>query len=141
MKIIIGSDHAGKDIRKKVIDHLIEMGNEVVDCGTNNDTSNYAIEGIKVAENISMKKGDLGIIICGSGVGISIAANKVKGVRAALVYNEEVAKLAREHNDANVICIPARFVRDGNAEKMLAIFMNTAFEGGRHEGRVSKISC
>ena len=140
MKIIIGSDHAGKDIRKKVIDHLIEMGNEVVDCGTNNDTSNYAIEGIKVAENISMKKGDLGIIICGSGVGISIAANKVKGVRAALVYNEEVAKLAREHNDANVISIGARFFNLEEIIKMVDVFISTDFEGGRHEDRVHTIS-
>jgi ribose 5-phosphate isomerase B len=140
MKIIIGSDHAGKDIRKKVIEHLSGKGNDIIDCGTNNDTSNYAIEGIKVAENISMKKGDLGIIICGSGVGISIAANKVKGVRAALVYNEEVAKLAREHNDANVISIGARFFEIEEIIKMIDIFISTDFEGGRHEDRVHTIS-
>ena len=141
MKVIIGSDHAGKEIRKKVIEHLKGQQIEVVDCGTNNDTSNYAIEGIKVAENISMKKGDLGIIICGSGVGISIAANKVKGVRAALVYNEEVAKLAREHNDANVISIGARFFNLEEIIKMVDVFISTDFEGGRHANIVNKIAC
>ena len=94
-----------------------------------------------VASAVEKGEAAFGILLCGSANGVAITANKHQGVRAALCWEQEIAELARKHNDANVICIPARFVGDGDAEKMLAVFMNTAFEGGRHEGRVSKISC
>ncbi len=91
----------------------------------------------------AVEKGEVafGILLCGSANGVAITANKHQGVRAAICWGEELAELARKHNDANIICIPARFVRDGDAEKMLDIFMNTAFEGGRHANRVNKIAC
>ena len=93
--------------------------------------------------SIAVEKGEaaFGILLCGSANGVAITANKHQGVRAAICWGEELAELARKHNDANIICIPARFVRDGDAEKMLDIFMNTAFEGGRHANRVNKIAC
>ena len=140
MKIAIGSDHAGFNLRKKIIAWLEEKGYEVIDCGTENQTSsNYAVEGIKVGENVVMGNADIGIIICGSGVGISIAANKVKGIRAALASTPEIAKLSREHNDANVLALGARFISEKDAIKCVELFLNTKYEGGRHENRVDTI--
>ncbi|MBL0701692.1 MAG: ribose 5-phosphate isomerase B [Spiroplasma sp.] len=140
MTILIGSDHAGKEMRYDVIKWLNDKNYTVLDCGSDNEKSNYAIEGIKVAENIASGKGDFGIIICGSGIGISIAANKVKGVRAALVYNQELASLSRVHNDANIIALGARFFSLEEMTSMIDTFLSTQFEGGRHEDRVDTIS-
>ncbi|MGL5021217.1 MAG: ribose 5-phosphate isomerase B [Mycoplasmatales bacterium] len=140
MKIAIGSDHAGFVLRKNVLAWLEKKGYDVIDCGTDNETSsNYAVEGIKVGENVVIGNADLGIVICGSGVGISIAANKVKGIRAAVASNPEIAKLSREHNDANILALGARFISEKDAIKCVELFLNTKYEGGRHEKRVDTI--
>lgn len=140
MKLVIGSDHAGKDLREEVVSYLEQKGYEVQDCGTFRETANYAVEGIKVAENISMGKGDFGIIICGTGIGISIAANKVRGIRAALCNEVEFAKLSREHNNANVLSMGARFIDTEKAFEIVDTFLATEFEGGRHLDRIDTIA-
>lgn len=140
MKLVIGSDHAGKELREKVVAKLQSEGHEVVDCGTFRETANYAVEGIKVAENISMGGGDLGIIICGTGIGISIAANKVRGIRAALCNTPEFAELSRQHNDANILSMGARFITEEEAYKIVDTFLTTEFEGGRHLDRIDTIA-
>lgn len=140
MKLVIGSDHAGKDLRAEVVSYLEQKGYEVQDCGTFRETANYAVEGIKVAENISMGKGDFGIIICGTGIGISIAANKVRGIRAALCNEVEFAKLSREHNNANVLSMGARFIDTEKAFEIVDTFLTTEFEGGRHLDRIDTIA-
>ncbi len=140
MKLIIGSDHAGKEMREVMFNHLKEQGYDVEDLGSFRDKANYAVEGIKVAENISMGKADFGIILCGTGIGISIAANKVRKVRAALCNSVEYAELAREHNNANVLALGARFLSEDEAKAIIDAFLTTEFEGGRHLDRIDTIS-
>ncbi len=139
MKIALGSDHAGSELRNEIKLYLENKNYEILDCGTFKEVANYATEGIKVGENISYGNADLGILICGTGIGISIAANKVRGIRAAIGYNEEVAKLSRLHNNANVLAIGARFVNHDNVFKIIDAFLTSEFEGGRHEIRVDTI--
>lgn len=140
MKVIVGSDHAGKELRIEVIKYLESKNIETKDSGTHNDTANYAVEGIKVGENVALNNYDFGIIICGTGIGISIACNKVKKVRAALCNTVEFAKLARQHNNANVLSMGARFISKELAFEIVDEFLNTKFEGERHEDRVDTIT-
>lgn len=138
--IAIGCDHAGFDCKEDLISFL--EGEEMVyeDFGTyNKDSVDYPDFAHPVATAVEDGRASFGILLCGSANGVAIAANKHQGIRAAICWGEELAELARKHNNANIICIPARFVRDGDAEKMLDVFMNTAFEGGRHKSRVEKI--
>lgn len=140
MKIAIGSDHTGIELRKKIIEDLQLQGYNVIDCGSDKEKSDYATQGLRVAENVSMGNGDFGIVICGTGIGISIAANKVKTIRAALIDNEESARLARMHNNANVIALGARVIDFEQAKKMIEAFLTNKFEGGRHLDRIDTIS-
>ncbi len=140
--VAIGSDHAGFDYKEDLISFLEAKGLPFKDFGTHSrDSVDYPDFAHPVAESVESGESSFGILLCGSANGVAITANKHQGIRAALCWGEEIAKLAREHNDANVICIPSRFVREGDAEKMVNIFMNTAFEGGRHANRVNKIAC
>lgn len=140
MKIAIGSDHAGPIHKAELIKWLESMGHEVIDKGTDsNDSVDYPDFAYEVADSVAQGRAEKGIIICGSGIGVSITANKVEGIRAALVYNEETAQLARQHNDANVMCYGARFFSVEDAKKMVSAFFNTDFKGGRHQRRVDKI--
>ena len=140
MKIAISADHAGFELKKKIIKALEENGNEVKDFGTYSDESiDYADFAYKAAKSVADKNEDFGIIICGSGVGVSITANKVKGIRAANCFNNEMSALARQHNNANIICLGARFLSESQAIEMVNTFLTTEFEGGRHERRVNKI--
>ncbi len=139
-KIIIGSDHAGFAYKERIIQFLTEAGYEVLDMGTDSAESvDYPDYIHPLAERIEGGEVAQGIIICGSGNGVAMTANKHQGIRAALSWNEELAILARKHNDANVLAIPARFVSLEKAEGMVKVFLETAFEGGRHERRVRKI--
>lgn len=139
--LAIGSDHAGYDYKELVKQMLAEKGYQVDDKGTySKDSVDYPDFAHPVAEMVAEGKAASGILICGSGNGVCITANKHKGIRAALCWNEELAMLARQHNNANVLCIPARFVDIDLAKKMVDAFLNTPFEGGRHEKRVEKIS-
>lgn len=139
--VAIGSDHAGYDLKEELISFLEAKDIAYRDFGTHsNDSSDYADFAHPVAHAVENGEAAFGILLCGSANGVAITANKHKGVRAAISWGEELAKLAREHNDANILCIPARFVRDGDAEKMVQLFINTPFEGGRHQRRVEKIS-
>ena len=139
--IAIGSDHAGFDYKEDLISFLEGKGYPFKDYGTySKDSVDYPDFAHPVANAVEQGEAAFGILLCGSANGVAITANKHKGIRAALCWGEEIAKLAREHNNANVICIPARFVREGDAEKMVSIFMQTPFEGGRHERRVEKIA-
>lgn len=141
-KIAIGGDHAGFEYKNKMILALQEAGYEVKDFGPfSNASVDYPDYVHPLATAIEQGEFDLGIVICGSGNGVAITANKHQGIRAALCWNEDLAALARQHNDANVIAIPARFVSYDLAEKMAKIFIETEFEGGRHENRVKKIAC
>ena len=141
MKISIGGDHAGFQYKKEIIKFLKDAGHEVKDFGPNSEDSvDYPDFAHPVAGGVDKKEFDRGILICGSGNGVAITANKYKGVRAALCWGTELAKLARQHNDANVLCLPARFVSLDEAKASVDIFLNTAFEGGRHSTRVEKIS-
>ena len=140
--IAIGSDHAGYDYKEDLISFLEGKGLPFKDFGTySKDSVDYPDFAHPVAKAVEDGEASFGVLICGSANGVAITANKHQGVRAAISWGEELAQLAREHNNANVLCIPARFVREGDAEKMLDIFINTPFEGGRHENRVNKISC
>lgn len=140
--LIIGSDHAGFAYKEKLKRELGNLGHQVRDVGTHSgDSADYPDFAHPVAQAVENKEAELGVLICGSGNGVAITANKHQGVRAALCWNEEVASLARQHNDANVICIPARFVSETEAAKITRKFLETPFEGGRHERRVNKITC
>ncbi|MCE2864536.1 MAG: ribose 5-phosphate isomerase B [Flavobacteriia bacterium] len=142
MVIPIGSDHAGFETKQILIAHLIQLGYEVKDYGCYSDQSiDYPDYAHPVAEHIEANPGSLGILLCGSGNGISMTANKHQGIRCALCWTAEIAELARQHNDANIISMPARFISVEEAKQMVEIFLNTAFEGGRHATRVAKISC
>ncbi len=140
MKLSIGSDHAGFNYKEAIKDHLINAGHDVEDCGTFTDAScDYPDYAHAVARSVEEGKSEMGVLICGSANGVCITANKHAGVRAALCWEKEIAVLARSHNDANVICIPARFVSIDAAIEMADLFLSTAFEGGRHAARVGKI--
>jgi ribose 5-phosphate isomerase B len=140
MKIAIGNDHAGTKYKFKIIKELDKKGIEVINFGTDTeDSMDYADTIHPVAEAVESGKADFGIIICGSGNGAAITANHHAKIRAALVWNEEITALARQHNDANILSIPARFVTEEQALKFVDIFLNTDFEGGRHLKRIQKI--
>jgi ribose 5-phosphate isomerase B len=142
MKAAIGSDHAGYDYKKFLISKLKEWGHESTNYGTDTgDSVDYPDFAHPVADDVEQKKSELGILICGSANGVSMTANKHGDIRAAICWNTEIAALARQHNDANIICIPARFVTKRMAAMMVKTFLNTAFEGGRHGRRVGKIAC
>lgn len=142
MKISIGNDHAGPDYKMAIIAFLETKGFEIINHGTNTfDSVDYPDYGHPVAVDVVNKIADYGIVICGSGNGIAMTVNKHKEIRAALCWTKEISTLARQHNDANIICIPARFTSIQQAVEMVDVFLNTAFEGGRHATRVDKISC
>lgn len=140
--IAIGSDHAGFEYKEKLRAWLEQQGYEILNYGTYSTASaDYPDFAHAVATAVELKEFDLGILLCGSGNGVAITANKHQGIRAALCWTEELATLARGHNDANVLCIPARFISYELAEAITDRFLNSSFEGGRHERRVAKISC
>jgi len=142
MKISIGNDHAGPDYKKAIVAHLEAKGHTVINHGTDTfDSVDYPDFGHAVANDVENGTADFGIIICGSGNGIAITANKHQGVRAALCWINEIAALARQHNDANVMSIPARYTNIKQAVEMVETFLTTDFEGGRHATRVNKIAC
>lgn len=142
MKISIGNDHAGPDYKKAIVNMLHAKGHEVTNYGTDTlDSVDYPDFGHPVALDIENKEADFGIIICGSGNGINMTANKHQGVRSALCWMKEIAVLARQHNDANIISIPARYTSIPQAVEMVTAFLETEFEGGRHANRVNKIAC
>ncbi|MBP93749.1 MAG: ribose 5-phosphate isomerase B [Flavobacteriaceae bacterium] len=140
MKISIGNDHAGTDYKLAVVKHLKAKGHQVTNYGTDsNDSVDYPDFVHPVAEDVEDKKVDFGIIICGSGNGANMTANKHQGVRSALCWTKEITALARQHNDANILSIPARYTAVQQAIQMVDTFLETAFEGGRHQNRVDKI--
>ena len=138
--IAVGADHAGFDLKQLLADHLRELGHEVLDLGTYSDERvDYPDYGAAVGRAVVGGEAELGLLVCGSGIGICIAANKVPGVRAATVHDVTSARLARGHNDANVMCLGARFVGEQVALDALDAFLTAPFEGGRHTARVAKI--
>ncbi|MEO5563628.1 MAG: ribose 5-phosphate isomerase B [Chitinophagaceae bacterium] len=140
--VAIGSDHAGYDYKEELISFLEGKGIPFKDLGTHTkDSVDYPDFAHPVANAVEKGEAAFGILLCGTANGVAITANKHQGIRAAICWGEEITKLVREHNDANVLCIPSRFVREKDAEKMVHIFMTTAFEGGRHKNRVEKIAC
>ena len=140
-KVAIGCDHAGFDYKDAIIETLQELGIQVNDFGTNSaDSVDYPDFIHPVAKSIEAEESDLGVIICGSGNGVAMTANKHQHIRAALCWQNDIAELARQHNNANVISIPARFVSKHLAISMVKKFVQTAFEGGRHARRVDKIA-
>lgn len=139
MKITIGCDHAGVEYKSKIVEFLEKEGYQVLDVGTHGKESvDYPDFAHLVAEEV-LAGADFGILICGSGNGVSMAANKHKGIRAALCWSEEVTKLARQHNNANIISIPARFMSLETTTQIIKTFLTETFEGGRHQIRVEKI--
>lgn len=142
MNIAIGSDHAGFEYKELLKKHLEKNGHQIKDFGTYSlDSVDYPDFAHPVASAVEKKEFELGVLICGSANGVAITANKRQGIRAAICWMEEIASLARQHNNANVLCIPARFVSSDLAEKITDKFLATPFEGGRHETRVNKINC
>ena len=140
MKISIGSDHAGYEYKQEIIKYLSKKGIEMIDCGTHSlDSCDYPEFGKEAAKKVANKEADFGIVVCSSGEGISIAANKVKGIRCGLAYNDDVARLIRQHNNANMIGFGASFMALEDVLRRIDIFLATPFEGGRHERRVNKI--
>jgi ribose 5-phosphate isomerase B len=140
-KIAIGSDHAGFEAKEKAKSELEALGVEVLDKGSHTlDSVDYPDFGAAVARAVASGEVERGVLVCGSGIGISIAANKIPGARAALCWNEETARLAREHNDANVLCFGSRFIEPEQAARMVRIFLETDFAGGRHTQRVEKLA-
>ena len=142
MKISIGNDHAGPDYKKAIIAYLKKQGHRLINHGTDDTQSvDYPDFIHPVAKDVAEGRSDLGIIICGSGNGAAMTANKYQKIRAALCWNNEMVTLARLHNNANIISIPARFLSIPQTLEMVETFLNTDFEGGRHQGRIEKIPC
>ncbi|PIE99762.1 MAG: ribose 5-phosphate isomerase B [Maribacter sp.] len=142
MKISIGNDHAGTEYKLAIIGLLRQMDIEVTNYGTHDtDSVDYPDFVHPVAEDVEQGKVDYGIIICGSGNGASMTANKHQKIRCALCWNKEIVQLAREHNDANILSLPARYISLPQALDMVKVFLKTGFEGGRHERRIEKIPC
>ncbi len=140
MKIAIGSDHRGFYAKQRLIDLLGLRGHEVTDFGTdNNNSCDYPDSAYPTAISVRDGKADKGILLCGSGIGMSIAANKVQGIRAALCHDELTAEMSRRHNDANVLCLPADLVGEELLKRIVEIWVETEFEGGRHGRRVEKV--
>ncbi len=138
----IGCDHAGFELKEKVVAHLTSKGYEVKDFGTHStDSIDYPDYGHPVAEMVESNTDMLGIVICGSGNGINMTVNKHQGIRSALCWTKEIASLARQHNDANILALPARFISIQEGLEMVDVFFSTTFEGGRHQNRVNKIAC
>jgi len=141
MKIAIGADHAGFHLKEHVRAHLESEGHDVVDAGTSSEEStDYPDYATKVARQVAAGEAERGILVCSTGVGMSIAANKVNGVRAALAVNDEEVRLTRAHNDANVLALGGSFTKPDAADKFVDIFLNTNFDGGRHQRRLDKIT-
>ncbi len=142
MKIAIGGDHAGYQYKESIKLQLSDWGHEVVDFGPNSaDSVDYPDYIHPLAEAVEKKDCIFGVAICGSGNGVAMTANKHTDIRAALCWNTRLAQLARAHNDANVLCLPARFIALEWAKEITAVFLNTSFEGGRHQRRIDKIYC
>lgn len=140
MKIYAGSDHAGFELRRRLVTHLRERGHEVEDLGPPTaDRSDYPDYAAKVGRAVRDNPGTLGVLACGSGVGVCMAANKVRGVRAANAWSVEAARLSRQHNDANVICVGERLIEGSSAIEIVDAWLAASFEGGRHADRVRKI--
>jgi len=140
MKISIASDHAGYAYKEEIKKYLANKGHKVIDCGTNSlESCDYPIFGKAAANKVANKEVDFGVLVCSSGEGIAIAANKVKGVRAGIAYNDDVARLIRQHNNANMIAFGASFMDLKDVIRRIDIFLATDFEGGRHERRVNEI--
>lgn len=140
MKIAIGSDHRGYEAKERIKALLVDMGLEIDDRGVNSrQAADYPDYGLAVAEEVASGRSDRGILFCGSGIGMSISANKVAGVRAALCHDELTAQMARRHNDANVLCLPADLIGDALMQGIVRSWLTTDFEGGRHARRVEKI--
>ena len=141
-KIAIGGDHAGFEYKAEIVNYLQSKGYDVKDFGPYSTAScDYPDFAHPVASAVETKEFDLGILLCGSANGVAITANKHQGIRAGLAWNTEVANLVRLHNDANIVCVPARFVSIEEAYAIVDTFLNTEFEGGRHQLRVNKIPC
>ncbi len=139
-KISIGADHAGFNLKEKLKQYLVSKGIQVIDKGAYSDTSaDYPDFGHAVANSVLNKESDFGIAICGSGNGINMTVNKHHGIRGSLCWNEETARLAKQHNNANVISLPARFIDENTAMKIIDAYMNAEYEGGRHQKRIEKI--
>ena len=142
MKISIGNDHAGVDYKNAIVKMLQDRGYEVKNYGTDSESSvDYPDFGHPVATDVASEDADYGIVICGSGNGINMTVNKHQEIRSALCWTKEIAGLARLHNDANIIAIPARYTSINQAIDMVEAFLDTKFEGGRHQNRVDKIAC
>ena len=140
--IAIGADHAGFEYKDELIKSLKSAGHEVKDFGTDGpDSVDYPDFSHPVASSVESKETETGILICGSANGVAITANKHQGIRAAICWNEELAALARQHNNANILCLPARFISLEDAKSITDTYLKTSFEGGRHGRRVDKISC
>ena len=142
MQFSIGNDHAGVDYKEAIVSYLISKGHEVLNHGTDSEDSvDYPDFIHPVAQDFSSKKSGLCIIICGSGNGASMTANKYQDIRSALCWSKEIVALARQHNNANILSLPARFISIPQAIAMVEVYINTDFEGGRHQNRIDKIPC
>ena len=140
MNISIGNDHAGTSYKLELLSYLINQGHTVTNHGTDDeDSMDYPDTIHPVAEDVSNQKSDIGIIICGSGNGANMTANKHKSIRSALCWNSQIAALARQHNNANILSLPARFISLDEAKEIVDLFLSTEFEGGRHQRRIEKI--
>ncbi len=141
MKIAIGNDHAGTDYKFKIVSHLKSKNIEVINHGTDdNESVDYPDFVHPVAKDVERKEADFGILLCGSANGVAMTANKYKNIRAGLCWNNEIVSLIKQHNNANILCIPARYTTEEEIITMVDTFINTDFEGGRHQRRVDKIS-
>lgn len=142
MKVAIGNDHSAVSYKNELVKYMEELGYEVINCGTNTlDSVDYPDFAKIVCNKVLKKEADFGVLICGTGIGISIAANKISGIRAALVHNEYMGRITREHNNSNVIAFGARVVGIEVAKSSLKAFLEASFEGGRHSIRVNKMEC
>lgn len=140
MRIAVGSDHAGFPLKAALAGWLQEQGHEVMDLGAySTDSVDYPLIGFDLAQTVAGGEAERGVLICGSGIGVSIAANRVAGARAALVQEPLSARLAREHNDANVVCMGARLIGEEMAREIVRVFLDTPFAGGRHQRRIDQL--
>ena len=141
MKITIGADHGGYLLKNLIVDHLKNKGHEVQDCGAHtSDSVDYPNFAKEVTSSITGENAELGILVCGSGIGMSMAANKVNGIRAALCFNAYMGRMTRAHNNANVLCLGERVLGSGTALDIVDAFVNTQFEGGRHQRRIDLVT-